>query len=251
MFAAAPSFGRPFQSRFEAERIVTEIHKIAADSVIDDRMLNYVFFDSGACDCPKEVQERRKKIYLDQMGDEFNFYKHYYQENLSEVNSILQFQLDDFLNDSAFLRTSQHVLANKVFTGCTDFTKAFIQTALDKGYDAESMRVVFLMEQEAYVKSCADRAGQPGRPWTQGGHHVVALKIADQWEVMNTTSPHPEFYLSGLQLPERLNPVNFIQVPMKLIYAGGFDVADYLNAFTFKTIYNIYVSGSPNSNICH
>lgn len=245
-----PALGREFESRADAEALLANVFKLANTSVVDSRMLNYVFFDSGACDCPKEVQERRKKIYLDEMGDEYNFYKHYYQENLSEVTSVLQFRNDDFLTDASFLRTSTHVLEKNIFTGCTDFTKGFIQTALNSGYNAESIRVVFLMEQEAYHKSCDHRIGQPALRWTQGGHHVVALKIAGQWQVMNTTSETPEFFMAGQNLPARLTPLNFTHVPMDLIYAGDFEVNDYLQAFTFNVVKNIYVSGNSQSNIC-
>jgi hypothetical protein len=107
------------------------------------------------------------------------------------------------------------------------------------------------MEKEAYHKSCDNRIGQPGLGWTRGGHHVVALKIAWTWEVMKTTSESPEFYAAGKQLPTRLTPLKFQQVPMNLIYAGDFNIDEYVKSFTFSIVKNIYVSGSPNSNICH
>jgi hypothetical protein len=245
---------KTFQSVQDVQRVLDAVFGRVNQSVIDRRMLNYVFFDSNTCaTCSAEMKKQRAAYFRNQMGTDFEHLQRYYKQHLAEVKYAYQFTGDNYPNDEPFARSAEHVMETPVFTGCTDFAKAFIHEAIRLGYTKNSLKFVLLMAEDGFKNACDGNMGLPMKRWGSGGHDVVAVKISVKWYYLNTTSQKADLLEIDASNSRRLAPVQFKSMqgaPWKLLLAGVFPVDEYLLPIKLDRVLNIYVSGNPQCGIC-
>lgn len=256
LFLSWSTFAGEFHDRREIQYILDRLMEEARSNVIEGAMVNFVYYDAGLCtSCPPEEVERGKTQFRRILGSRFQeLYDHHYKAHLEEAQYQMGTLAHALPNSVFFAREGTHVLDRHVFTGCDDFTKGFVELALRQGISPPFLRYVFLMADDGYQNACGGNMGLPAHPhWGSGGHEIPAVRISGQWYFLNSTSPRLDLVPVDL---ERIHRGDLIQfqftqgMPFRLLFAGAFPIEHYRGAFPWEDVFNIYVSGKPDSGVC-
>jgi hypothetical protein len=230
-----------------------KVHGTAQESKVKNLfMFNYTYYADGHCqnqDCTEQKIENEKTLAKNKMGDDFLKYSpnmKAYSKSLSRVLSQLPSQDMGTLTGQ---RTAAQVMESGVFVTCVDYAKAILAKAIQYGFPQENLKMYVLMNEEAYKKMCPLADGrQPILP-RPVIHTLVAYKDQGQWFALNVEDPQAVAIPLGAELPKRLERTHQFTFPaliayQKLIYAGSFSPADFINGYDVNYLLSMTAAGT-------
>jgi hypothetical protein len=255
--AAKPAQGNLASLPPALAKAFQKVHRTAEASPVRNLfMFNYTYFADGLCrdqDCSEQKIETEKTNAKNKMGDDFLKYSPQlkaYSKSLSRILSQLPTRDMGTLTGQ---RTAAQVMESGAFVTCVDFAKAVLAKAIQYGFPQEDLRMYVVMNEEAYKKMCPVADGrQPILP-RPVIHTLVAYRDQGQWYALNVEDPQAVAIPLGAELPKRLDRTHQFTFPaliayQKLIYAGSFSPADFINGYNVNWLLSMTAAGKLESN---